>query len=521
MVGDAITYDPFTFRKHFKNIGRAYREQATTLIEICRLYGETYPQTYTENDGLQNILRLADAALSAAGKAKKGTTTEATEAFARLQEEIKRFGPPSSRKGAPGGHRKKLPDPSTALESASKKDKKSTSILSRVKSAFKAPIPSGNTKQVNFVILESLHEEHKDQLIINQEIDNSTTTAEIIASKQNPHFYLQLSKDAASFDSEFHKDPLKDFSHGLRQGDKIYVLLDKSCRLFLDATKPHIPHVGGILDSEDIVLCNIGRKQDYWHRPSITDPSQRPIQSNILGDDGDIINRPVENGRDLMESALRSQKVDLMIRDRSRPLPPADSGWKPLPSPVPSVRVQAPEDQITPRQSATRLPQLEYSNPNASASSIGGDTVFTTSTESFETAVNTSEDSLPMLAATGKRPQSIADSGIDLQLEVELPTAGTGTLSTPPLSAPPASLTIPSPLPGRTESYCLRPQFGSGKLLETGSRDTNTTMIAKAGGPASCNHLRGTVLKVRDGTGMDEISPRIPSMPVYAHTYTL
>ncbi len=52
-VGDAVTYDPFTFRKHFKNIGRAYREQATTLIEICRLYAEASPQTYAKDDGLQ------------------------------------------------------------------------------------------------------------------------------------------------------------------------------------------------------------------------------------------------------------------------------------------------------------------------------------------------------------------------------------------------------------------------------------------------------------------------------------
>jgi hypothetical protein len=52
-VGDAIFYDPHTFRKHFKNIGRAYREQATTLIEMCRLYVEASPQTYTEDDGLR------------------------------------------------------------------------------------------------------------------------------------------------------------------------------------------------------------------------------------------------------------------------------------------------------------------------------------------------------------------------------------------------------------------------------------------------------------------------------------
>ncbi|KAI9449355.1 hypothetical protein BJY52DRAFT_253032 [Lactarius psammicola] len=262
-VGDAIFFDPVTFRKHFKNTGRAYREQAITLIEICRLYKEMYPQTYTVNDGLQNVLRLADAALSAAGRAKKDTTPEATEAFLRVQEEIKRFGSPSPRQGAPAGPRRNLFDPGTALELASKKDEKSTSMLSKVKSVFNAPLPSGHTKKVNFVILEKLHEEREDQLIINQEIDNSTTAAEIIwrfslypekteksaraeritpkiASRQNPHFYLRLSKDATTFDSRFHKNPLRDFAHGLRQGDKIYVLLDKSCRLFLDAAKPYI-----------------------------------------------------------------------------------------------------------------------------------------------------------------------------------------------------------------------------------------------------------------------------------------
>ncbi|KAH9169948.1 hypothetical protein EDB89DRAFT_1364494 [Lactarius sanguifluus] len=135
------------------------------------------------------------------------------------------------------------------------------STLSRVKSVFKPPIPSGNTKKVNFVVVESLpHVEHVNQLIILQEIDNSTTTKEIIwrfsrypewsadrirvtpkaTSRQNPHFYLHLSKDAASFHSEFHKDPLKDFAHGLSTGDTIYVLPDKSCRLFFDAAKPHI-----------------------------------------------------------------------------------------------------------------------------------------------------------------------------------------------------------------------------------------------------------------------------------------
>ncbi|KAH9018211.1 hypothetical protein EDB83DRAFT_180795 [Lactarius deliciosus] len=138
---DPVYYDPYILRNHLKNIGRAYREQATTLIEICRLYVDTFPQTYTVNDKLQNIFRLADAALSAAGRAGKGTTAEAKDAF--LQAE-------------PGGHRKQLFDPITALGSASEKDKKSMSTLSRVKSVFKPPIPSGNTKKVNFVVVESL-----------------------------------------------------------------------------------------------------------------------------------------------------------------------------------------------------------------------------------------------------------------------------------------------------------------------------------------------------------------------------
>jgi hypothetical protein len=87
-----------------------------------------------------SLLRLADAALSAAGGAEKGKTSEAADAFLRVQEEIKKFGPPPPRKGAPGDHRKVLLDPSTALESASKKDEKSTSKLFNVnlKSTLKA-----------------------------------------------------------------------------------------------------------------------------------------------------------------------------------------------------------------------------------------------------------------------------------------------------------------------------------------------------------------------------------------------
>jgi hypothetical protein len=53
-VHDTVFYDPHTFRKHFRPIGRAYKEQATTLIGIYRLYvGSPQTQTYTKNDRLQ------------------------------------------------------------------------------------------------------------------------------------------------------------------------------------------------------------------------------------------------------------------------------------------------------------------------------------------------------------------------------------------------------------------------------------------------------------------------------------
>ena len=146
--------------------------------------------------------------------------------------------------------------------------------------------PKGPTVKVNFVILKSPHG-HEDQLIVPrecllvlpvsyysrgviEEINSSTTVSEIIwrfsrypknsparfTHKQNPHFYLQLPSDAASYDSEFKRTPVKDFTHSLSSEDTIYVLLDKSCRLFLDAAQPRIfgnlwkPHLTVILKGE-------------------------------------------------------------------------------------------------------------------------------------------------------------------------------------------------------------------------------------------------------------------------------
>ena len=114
---------------------------------------------------------------------------------------------------------------------------------------------------------------------------------------------------------------------------------------------------------------------------------------------------------------------------------PSDIDQKRLPSPEPRVRGQEPEDRTTPRQSATRLPQLEYSNPNSSVTSIGISTLSSPSSESFVKAADISTVTLPMREAVGDRTWIIGN-GIDLQ--VELPTADNLRTSLP--SPPPADL---------------------------------------------------------------------------------
>ena len=134
-----------------------------------------------------SILRLADEALSAAVRAKDKTTSEATAAFLRVQEEMKLFGslPPGV---APARHRIRCPDLSTAMEDASKRDKDKMNFISKVTSFFSTPVsPShlswsddptvhngnqdskGDRKKVNFVVPKSPHERQQNQLIVHRQ----------------------------------------------------------------------------------------------------------------------------------------------------------------------------------------------------------------------------------------------------------------------------------------------------------------------------------------------------------------
>ena len=103
-----------------------------------RSYREVFALVYHAQH-LFSILRLADAALSAARRANKGATSEAADAFLRVQKEMRRFGSPPPN-DVPAPHRKILRDLSTAMEAASKKDEKSMGTLSKVNTAFMYPV---------------------------------------------------------------------------------------------------------------------------------------------------------------------------------------------------------------------------------------------------------------------------------------------------------------------------------------------------------------------------------------------
>lgn len=81
-----------------------------------------------------------------------------------------------------------------------------------------------------------------------------------------------------------------------------------------------------MLESEDIVLRDIGESQDYWYRPSINSASRHTVSGYSDGD-SDIVNTQFADARAVIHAAIRAQRVDLMIRDQSIPEPPADSGW--------------------------------------------------------------------------------------------------------------------------------------------------------------------------------------------------
>ena len=89
-----------------------------------------------------SIFRLADAALSAAGKANKKEPSEAADAFLRVQVEMERFGfPPRKNSEATGDYQKRLPDLRIALATASKKDEQSARLISKImKSKSPAPV---------------------------------------------------------------------------------------------------------------------------------------------------------------------------------------------------------------------------------------------------------------------------------------------------------------------------------------------------------------------------------------------
>lgn len=103
--------------------------------------------------------------MSASGRAKKGKTPEATDAFLRLREELLNqfvFRTPRGDSTLLDDRLTMLLSPSTALEFASKKDEHSIGMFSKVNTTLKAP----PMKQGYLILLKSPHERLRDQDLI-------------------------------------------------------------------------------------------------------------------------------------------------------------------------------------------------------------------------------------------------------------------------------------------------------------------------------------------------------------------
>ena len=258
---------------------------------------------------------------------------------------------------------------------------------------------AGACKKINFVILKSLCWDtpptvvkgwyyyplspsafhHSKEYL--EEIDDPTSVAQIlwifsrrkgegrVTLKENPHFYLEIPQEGSKseFDSwqdgkGFHRDPLTQIGPGLGQNSTVYVLLDKSCRLYLDIDQPRVfgnlwhpqkrvilkgewvflswlflransqvfQDICGVLDSEDNVRPSLEKEMlDFWYRRSSTNASQPTVRSfdqqHYSTNDRQIIETRFGDWRTLVHAAVNSQDIDLMIRaEKSRPDPPPD-----------------------------------------------------------------------------------------------------------------------------------------------------------------------------------------------------
>ncbi|KAI0247276.1 hypothetical protein BJV78DRAFT_1247170 [Lactifluus subvellereus] len=540
------------FRKRAIRIGRRYQGQSVALIALCRhlVEGDTNPK----GDGLQIILQLADNALLAAKDAGKDETSAANDAFEIIRDRLERY--PMATQDS-----QKL---FNVFKDACSKDQAATERI-RAYNEKSSPFPrAGACKKINFVILKSWCWD-PPPTVVKEEIDDPTPVAQIlwifshrkgegrITLKENPHFYLEIPQEGSKseFDSlqdgkGFHRDPLTQIGPGLGQNDTVYVLLDKSCRLYLDVGKPRVfgnlwhpqkriilKDICGVLDSEDNIRPSFEKEMlDFWYRRSSTNASQPPVRSfdqqHYSDNDRRIIETRFGDWCTLVHAAVNSQDIDLMIRaKKSRPDPPQD--WKLLPPPErPRVAPQKSREHSQKRHRAAtagKSATCYAADQNSSSLSDATSKPVASSTTSINMTVDISSTTLVVTAATsnchllphdGTRDVKCGDSHTSSHPPTSNPQKGRGTEpSRPSIPGTPQTFTpalsTPTPSIPATFHICstpYSPNFTSGTstasiINPSTSNATTTSHYAKTEACTPCEGLVPRLQRLlrRNGTG--------------------
>ncbi|KAI0287771.1 hypothetical protein BC826DRAFT_738940 [Russula brevipes] len=204
------------FVKYMKNIGRAYRKQATELVSICRTFVTAQEQTPSSYNQLRSALQVVDEALKAASEVASKTSRDVDDKFDEAFRVL-------------GSYEREFHSRETIAErmaAAKAKDKSCSTTLKRVlkKLSLKATedVPPEPTTVVEFLLLKCLPDD--SPTVVRQVLSRKSSLQEILWNfsrfkdnrrltlKQNPHFYkvsdLPMSREA--YIGEFETKPINE-----------------------------------------------------------------------------------------------------------------------------------------------------------------------------------------------------------------------------------------------------------------------------------------------------------------------
>ncbi|KAH9955998.1 hypothetical protein BC827DRAFT_1234259 [Russula dissimulans] len=321
-------FDKLSFLKYMKNIGRAYRKQATELVSMCRTFFQAHEQNDEAYARLSIALQLVDDALKSAAEVEKKVSKEVDERFEKAIESLSDY--------EKQYHFKETVTQTMAAAKA--KDKSSLSAINTLKekSGMK-PNPDGwsePTTVVDFHLFKSLPDDNPT--VVQQVLSKSSNQAEILWNfARPPHI-----RDA--YGGEFQSDPITNFV----DTPKVCVLTDRPGRVYLEsgenprafgnvwAPKDAIIFKGaclafsfiarfdvhvdvcGKLEGETIVGASVQRTPNLGYRvdPHTTTPSPNTNPAKW---------EPLQDWREPIRRVLNSRDIDIHICTEQPKLTPS------------------------------------------------------------------------------------------------------------------------------------------------------------------------------------------------------